>query len=122
MRNTYTGCGFTADEYISDTTDRGITFLFPGNWNYDFCVTAVNGSAESGRSNCVALQKPPPTDPVEPPSTGRPPTRGKSPSAGKSPSTVGKDASGLSPTLYNLLRLRLRAQPAPNVTAGMPVG
>ncbi len=103
VRNNYTGGGFSADEYISETTDRGITFLFPGNWNFDFCVTAVNGSLESGRSNCVALQKPPPTDPIEPPSTGKP-----------------KEAAGLNPGLKKLMRLR--AQPDPNATAALPTG
>lgn len=103
VRDNYTGGGFSADEYISETTDRGITFLFPGNWNFDFCVTAVNGSLESGRSNCVALQKPPPTDPIEPPSTGKP-----------------KEAAELSPGLEKLMRLR--AQSDPDATAALPTG
>ncbi len=115
VRNNYTGGDFTADEYISDTTDRGIAFLVPGNWNYDFCVTAVNGAAESGRSNCVSLPKPPPTGDVEPRSAGKTPS-----AAGKSPSAVGKYAAGLSPTLNKLLRLR--SQPASNATAGIPAG
>ncbi|MYV70262.1 hypothetical protein GT043_30835 [Streptomyces sp. SID2131] len=103
VRDNYTGGGFSADEYISETTDRGITFLFPGNWNFDFCVTAVNGSLESGRSNCVALQKPPPTDLIEPPSTGKP-----------------KEAAELSPGLEKLMRLR--AQSDPDATAALPTG
>ncbi|MEU6486590.1 fibronectin type III domain-containing protein [Streptomyces sp. NPDC046887] len=118
IRDNYRGGGFTADEVISDTPERGITFLFPGNWNYDFCVTAVNGAAESGRSNCVALSKPPPTDPIEPPSTGRPPTTGKSPSAKQTPAQTG--AAGLSPALGELLRLR--AHSAPSAMADIPAG
>ncbi|MEE1752696.1 fibronectin type III domain-containing protein [Streptomyces sp. SP18CS02] len=105
VRNNYRGGGFTADEYISDTPDRASPSCSPAT-NYDFCVTAVNGSAESGRSNCVSLSKPPPTDPIEPPSTGRP------------PSTVEKDVAGLSPMLKKLQH----ARSAPSPTGGMPVG
>ncbi|GGS09851.1 hypothetical protein GCM10010269_56170 [Streptomyces humidus] len=45
----------------STTTDTGkdIGWLFPGVWNYEFCVTAFNGAAESGKSNCVVAAKPP---------------------------------------------------------------
>jgi lysophospholipase L1-like esterase len=32
---------------------HGIWFLFPGVWHHEFCVTAMNGDLESGRSNCV---------------------------------------------------------------------
>ncbi|MFF5176141.1 fibronectin type III domain-containing protein [Micromonospora sp. NPDC000089] len=39
-------------------TSHGIAFLFPGVWNYEFCVTAVNGDAQSGRSNCVIAPRP----------------------------------------------------------------
>ena len=52
------GSGFKADEYITSETSRGIAFLFPGAWNYEFCVTAINGEAESGKSNCVIAPKP----------------------------------------------------------------
>lgn len=49
------------DEYISDTPDRGIAFLFPGNWNFEFAVTAVNGQMESARSGAVSVPAPPST-------------------------------------------------------------
>ncbi|MFD7878536.1 fibronectin type III domain-containing protein [Streptomyces sp. NPDC059766] len=52
---------WSSDEYISDTPDRGVTFLFPGNWNFEFAVTAVNGQAESARSGAVSVPAPPST-------------------------------------------------------------
>ncbi|KAI0127497.1 hypothetical protein BJ170DRAFT_375054 [Xylariales sp. AK1849] len=30
-----------------------VTFLFPGAWNFEFCVSAFNGTLESERSACV---------------------------------------------------------------------
>ncbi|KAH8803580.1 hypothetical protein F5884DRAFT_888954 [Xylogone sp. PMI_703] len=30
-----------------------VTFLFPGAWNFEFCVSAVNGNYESNLSSCV---------------------------------------------------------------------
>ncbi|MDT0466547.1 fibronectin type III domain-containing protein [Streptomyces gibsoniae] len=60
----------TPDPYISDTPDHQIAFLFPGNWNFEFCVTAFNGVLESDRTPCVSVPPPPPsTGGVEPPST-----------------------------------------------------
>ncbi|MYQ49291.1 hypothetical protein GTW40_30455 [Streptomyces sp. SID4985] len=50
-----------SDEYISDTPDRGIAFLFPGSWNFEFAVTAVNGQMESARSGAVSVPAPPST-------------------------------------------------------------
>jgi lysophospholipase L1-like esterase len=47
-----------ADEDIVEGTSKGIGFLFPGVWNYEFCVTAVNGVYESGKSNCVVAPRP----------------------------------------------------------------
>ncbi|MCP2168485.1 Fibronectin type III domain-containing protein [Goodfellowiella coeruleoviolacea] len=47
-----------ADENIIDGTKYGVAFLFPGVWNYKFCVTAVNGAYESARSNCVIPDRP----------------------------------------------------------------
>lgn len=71
------GSGFKADEYITNETSRGIAYLVPGVWNYEFCVTAINGEAESAKSNCViapkpsaAAQTPAPTDPKK----GAPPS------------------------------------------------
>ncbi|MFF9645785.1 GDSL-type esterase/lipase family protein [Kitasatospora aureofaciens] len=71
------GSGFKADEYITNETSRGIAYLVPGVWNYEFCVTAINGEAESSKSNCViapkpsaTAQTPAPTDPKK----GAPPS------------------------------------------------
>lgn len=36
----------------SQTTSNW-AYLFPGVWNYEFCVSAYNGELESGLSNCV---------------------------------------------------------------------
>ncbi|WNV85826.1 fibronectin type III domain-containing protein [Umezawaea sp. Da 62-37] len=47
----------TADENVVESTDHGITHLFPGVWNHEFCVTAVNGAAESDRSECVVAPR-----------------------------------------------------------------
>ncbi|MCN9244377.1 fibronectin type III domain-containing protein [Streptomyces sp. RY43-2] len=55
VRNLLDGGPFTSDEYVTDTTSRTIAFLFPGYWNFEFCVTAINGSLESDKSNCVGL-------------------------------------------------------------------
>lgn len=48
----------TADEYVVEGTSHGIAFLFPGVWNFEFCVTAVNGALESGKSSCVVAPRP----------------------------------------------------------------
>ncbi len=61
VRNINDGSPSKADEYVTTETSRGIAFLFPGVWNYEFCVTAVNGEAESGKSNCVIAPRPPAT-------------------------------------------------------------
>ncbi|WP_328440132.1 hypothetical protein OHA71_29320 [Streptomyces sp. NBC_00444] len=44
--------------FTADGTSHGVGFLFPGTWNYEFCVTAFNGSAESSRSECVVAPRP----------------------------------------------------------------
>ncbi|MGK5638341.1 fibronectin type III domain-containing protein [Streptomyces sp. URMC 126] len=59
VRNVNDGSASKADEFVVNETNRGIAFLFPGVWNYEFCVTAVNGAAESGKSNCVIAPRPP---------------------------------------------------------------
>jgi lysophospholipase L1-like esterase len=42
------------DEYgTTSTTTFGVGYLFPGVWNWEFCITAYNGDLESGKSNCV---------------------------------------------------------------------
>ncbi|MEV6871516.1 GDSL-type esterase/lipase family protein [Amycolatopsis sp. NPDC051128] len=58
-----------ADETIIDGTHYGVGFLFPGVWNYRFCVTAVNGAYESGMSNCVVPQRPAGSAPSAQPGT-----------------------------------------------------
>jgi len=58
IRNINNGSVSAADESIVDGTSHGIAYLFPGVWNYEFCVTAVNGALESGKSNCVVAPRP----------------------------------------------------------------
>ncbi|WP_432843904.1 fibronectin type III domain-containing protein [Dactylosporangium sp. CA-092794] len=53
IRNVNNGSPSAADETVVDGPSYGIAYLFPGIWNYEFCVTAVNGALESGKSNCV---------------------------------------------------------------------
>ncbi|MBB5130123.1 GDSL-type esterase/lipase family protein [Streptomyces griseoloalbus] len=55
-----------ADENIIEDTHYGIGFLFPGVWNFEFCVTAVNGSLESDKSNCVIPPHPDGSTPTNP--------------------------------------------------------
>jgi lysophospholipase L1-like esterase len=59
VRNINDGSVSSADENIIDGTSWGVAYLFPGVWNYEFCVTAINGAAESGKSNCVVAPRPP---------------------------------------------------------------
>ncbi|MER7950501.1 fibronectin type III domain-containing protein [Streptomyces sp. NPDC096079] len=61
VRNASAGGPFTADQSTTDTTSHEIAFLFPGNWNFEFCVSAFNGALESGRSGCVSVPLPPPS-------------------------------------------------------------
>ncbi|WKD30886.1 NPP1 family protein [Streptomyces xanthophaeus] len=58
VRNINNGSQSSADEFIVDSTHRGIAYLFPGTWNYEFCVTAVNGALESAKSDCVVAPHP----------------------------------------------------------------
>ncbi|MER8018094.1 fibronectin type III domain-containing protein [Streptomyces griseoluteus] len=60
-RNRTTSNPWLSDETISDAPERGIAFLFPGNWNFEFAVTAVNGQMESARSDAVFVPGPPST-------------------------------------------------------------
>jgi hypothetical protein len=54
LRNWKNNDDLKADEYgTTGDTSHGIAFLFPGTWNYEFCVTAYNGELESAKSNCV---------------------------------------------------------------------
>lgn len=58
IRNTNNGSQSAADESVISKTNHGIAFLVPGTWNYEFCMTAVNGALESGKSNCVVAPRP----------------------------------------------------------------
>jgi lysophospholipase L1-like esterase len=58
VRNINNGSQSAADETVIDSSPYGIAYLYPGTWNYEFCVTAVNGAAESGKSNCVVAPRP----------------------------------------------------------------
>jgi lysophospholipase L1-like esterase len=44
----------------NDGTCVDYYFLFPGIWTYEFCVSAYNGNAESGLSNCAIVPSPSP--------------------------------------------------------------
>ncbi|MEF3115129.1 fibronectin type III domain-containing protein [Streptomyces chrestomyceticus] len=83
IRNINDGSPSKADEYVVNETSRGIAYLVPGVWNYEFCVTAVNGEAESGKSNCVTASRPPADgNAPRPPADGnapRPPADGNAP-------------------------------------------
>jgi lysophospholipase L1-like esterase len=59
VRNITNGEQSHTNETIIDATTYGVAYLFPGVWNYEFCVTAINGAAESGKSNCVVPPRPP---------------------------------------------------------------
>lgn len=53
VRNINDGSASKADESYSDVPCYGVTYLIPGVWNYEFCVSAFNGNDESARGNCV---------------------------------------------------------------------
>jgi hypothetical protein len=59
VRNINDGSQSTASETVVDGPTYGVAYLYPGTWNYEFCITAVNGAAESGKSNCVVAPRPP---------------------------------------------------------------
>ncbi|WP_238782914.1 fibronectin type III domain-containing protein [Streptomyces monomycini] len=74
IRNVNDGSPPKADEYVVNETSRVIAYLVPGVWNYAFCVTAINGEAESGKSTCVTAARPPGDgNPSRPPGDGNPP-------------------------------------------------
>ncbi len=58
IRSINNGSQSTADEWIISETHHGIAFLVPGTWSYEFCVTAVNGALESGKSSCAVVPRP----------------------------------------------------------------
>ncbi|MCR8945160.1 fibronectin type III domain-containing protein [Streptomyces sp. OUCMDZ-4982] len=55
IRNRTENGPWKAGESFTEATEQGVGFLFPGNVNFEFAVTAINGSTESVRSNVVAL-------------------------------------------------------------------
>ncbi|MFJ4963595.1 phosphatidylinositol-specific phospholipase C domain-containing protein [Streptomyces sp. NPDC088729] len=57
-RNINNGSQSTATEWIVQDPSHTVAYLFPGVWNYEFCVTAVNGALESGKSSCVVAPRP----------------------------------------------------------------
>ncbi|MFE0771555.1 fibronectin type III domain-containing protein [Streptomyces sp. NPDC058861] len=125
VRNATEGGAFRTDEYISETTDRGIAFLFPGYWNFEFCVSAVNGAAESPRSRCVSLPGPPPPGTGtggEPPGTGTGggPPPGTGTGGGTPPTGPTGSAATAAAEPAAALRDVLRARPAGDVTAVPP--
>ncbi|MEV7405772.1 GDSL-type esterase/lipase family protein [Streptomyces sp. NPDC091267] len=94
---------YKTDESVSDTPDRQIAFLFPGNWNFEFCITAINGEMETDRSTCVSLPPPAPSNGgVTPPST----------SSHHAPAPAGE----------SLLTNGQLAEPQRNSVAAMPTG
>jgi hypothetical protein len=47
-----------ADNSSSTATNWGVAYLFPGVWNYEFCISAFNGEFESPLSTCVTCPQP----------------------------------------------------------------
>lgn len=52
------GGTYEPDTTTADSTSHTVAFLFPGTWNYEFCVSAFNGNDESRRSHCVVAPRP----------------------------------------------------------------
>ncbi|MET8101877.1 fibronectin type III domain-containing protein [Streptomyces sp. NPDC005236] len=95
----------TPDPYISDTPDHQIAFLFPGNWNFEFCVTAINGVLESDRTPCVSV-------PLPPPSAG----------AARAPSKLTRSRLVSNPARESLLKEGRFADPHRDVVSAPPSG
>jgi hypothetical protein len=59
LRNFEEGGNLEADPYGSTKeTTKEIYFLYPGTWNFEFCVSAYNGNLESPRTMVVKGPKP----------------------------------------------------------------
>lgn len=41
----------TKGKLVNGETGWGESFLYPGTWHFDFCVSAVNGQLESTRTS-----------------------------------------------------------------------
>ncbi|WP_107452655.1 fibronectin type III domain-containing protein [Streptomyces sp. TLI_053] len=102
VRNVSDHSPVSPEPYVTDTPDHRIAFLFPGNWNYEFCVTAINGASESARTPCVSV-------PLPPPSTGT----AQLPSAGGESPTAPEDL---------LVRRGQLADPRRDLVAAAPAG
>jgi hypothetical protein len=85
-RNINDGSKSSAAESIITNTSHGIGFLFPGVWNYEFCATAINGAAESSKSNCVVAPRPAGSAARSSTSSAEPPAARQAP-ASPAPST-----------------------------------
>lgn len=59
VRNLTNGEQSHTDQNIINGPTYGVAYLYPGVWNYEFCLTAINGDLESGKSNCVVPIRPP---------------------------------------------------------------
>ncbi|WP_425718865.1 SGNH/GDSL hydrolase family protein [Micromonospora sp. DT233] len=53
-----TGSIFYSSDWIMYEPSHREEWLYPGAWNFEFCVTAINGSLESPKSNCVRPPRP----------------------------------------------------------------
>ncbi|KAF2219737.1 SGNH hydrolase-type esterase domain-containing protein [Elsinoe ampelina] len=58
LRNINDGSAYSTDGGVIQGTSHGMAFLFPGVWNFEFCVSTLVGSAESAKSPCIAAQRP----------------------------------------------------------------
>ncbi|RAK93408.1 hypothetical protein BO79DRAFT_107101, partial [Aspergillus costaricaensis CBS 115574] len=52
------GSVLTAQNATVETTCSDQYFLFPGTWNYEWCVSAFNGYLESPTGSCVVAPSP----------------------------------------------------------------
>ncbi|CAH0045975.1 unnamed protein product [Clonostachys solani] len=59
VRNINDGSNFKLDGSTTSIS-YGVGFLFPGTWNFEFCVVSYNGDLETSRDSCVI---PPPVYP-----------------------------------------------------------
>ncbi|MFJ3793120.1 fibronectin type III domain-containing protein [Kitasatospora sp. NPDC090091] len=91
------------DGYVADAPDHRIAFLFPGNWNYEYCVTAFNGALESGSTPCVSVPPPPP-------------------SAGAAQAPSAHDEPPADPAVESFLKAGRSAAPQRDLVAAAPTG
>lgn len=52
------GSVLSPDNSSSTATNWDVGWLFPGVWNYEFCISAFNGELESPLSTCVTCPQP----------------------------------------------------------------